>query len=455
MRHPAPIVKLYTQPARRWLHYWLDRRLNGHCAAAIPASDPHISDKLAQMPKSFYGRWIVLACCLTFGISVGLPYYNMPFFYDYYKNAFHWQLHDITLGFPLAALLTLPVGPLLVPRFSPRKLIVAGTAMTLLAFVGFSKMTGDLNVYYFLWFLYTFGYILSGPIPHQIMVSHWFRRNRGSAMGVVYVGVGLVGAAGPWLIRPLAETYSFRTALMVVGFVMVLAWPIALLVLKDRPSDVGQFADGATQAPAEVHAEPHTFSYLLKQPSFWLLLIGSLCSIGAIGAINQHMKLVFADQGFTDQAQRNAAWSTATQWILWSSIVGRLVIGRFADTISMKYVMTATYFIVAATIPLLLSVHPSGSPHLFAIVFGFAMGADYMLIPLMAAKQFGVNSLARAMAVILPVNTIGQTWVPLGVALLREKFGSYAIPMDVVLAIAAVGAVAILLLPRDEVVART
>ncbi len=40
------------------------------------------------------------------------------------------------------------------------------------------------------------------------------------------------------------------------------------------------------------------------------------------------------------------------------------------------------------------------------------MGADYMLIPLMAAEQFGVNSLARAMAIILPVNTIGQTWFP-------------------------------------------
>jgi MFS family permease len=406
------------------------------------------------MPKSFYGRWIVLASCLTFGISVGLPYYNMPFFYDYYKNAFHWQLHDITLGFPLAALLTLWVGPLLVPRFSPRVLLVAGTALTLLAFVGFSHMTGDIHFYYFLWFLYTFGYILSGPIPHQIMVSHWYRRNRGSAMGIVYVGVGLVGAAGPWLIRPLTEIYSFRTALLVVGLVMVLVWPVALLVLKDRPSDIGQFPDGDDHAPAESHIEPRSFAHLLRQPPFWLLLIGSLCSIGAIGAINQHMKLVFADQGFTVQTRLNAEWSTATRWILWSSIIGRLLIGRFADTLSMKWVMTATYFIVAASIPLLLSVRPSGSPYLFAIVFGFAMGADYMLIPLMAARQFGVNSIARAMAIILPVNTIGQTWVPLGVSLLREKFGSYAVPMNVVLGLAAIGAIAILLLPRDEVIDR-
>jgi len=403
------------------------------------------------MSKNFYGKWIVLASCLTFGISVGLPYYNMPFFYDYYKNTFHWQLHDITLGFPLAALLTLWVGPLLVPRFSPRKLIVAGTALTLAAFVGFSRMTGDINVYYFLWFLYTFGYILSGPIPHQIMVSHWFKRNRGSAMGIVYEGVALVGAGGPSLIKPLTEKYSFQTALMAIGLVMVVAWPIALFLLKDKPSEVGQFADGDTQAPPDVHLESHTFGYLLGQWSFWLLLIGSLCSIGAIGAINQHMKLVFADQGFTNQTQLNAEWSTATRWILWSSIAGRLLIGWCSDKLSMKWVMTATYFIVAATVPLLLGVHPGGSVYSFAVVFGFAMGADYMLIPLMAAKQFGVNSLARAMAIILPVNTIGQTWVPLGVSFLREHFGSYGMPMNVVLGLAAIGAISILLLPRDTV----
>jgi len=53
------------------------------------------------------------------------------------------------------------------------------------------------------------------------------------------------------------------------------------------------------------------------------------------------------------------------------------------------------------------------------------------------------------MAVILPVNTIGQTWVPQGVSWLREYFGSYFWPMAVVLGIAVVGAIAIVLLPRQ------
>jgi MFS family permease len=231
---------------------------------------------------------------------------------------------------------------------------------------------------------------------------------------------------------------------------MFLAWPIALFVLKDRPGEVGQFPDGDLAPPPDHKIEARTFSYLLRQWPFWLLLIGSVCSIGSIGAINQHMKFVFQDQGFTDQALRDETWSIATRWILWSSIAGRLLVGKLADVFPMKYVMTATYFVVAASIPLLQLVHPSTSPYTFAIVFGFAMGADYMLIPLMAAKQFGINSLSRAMAIILPVNTIGQTWVPYGVSLLKRHYGDYSIPLEVVLGVALVGAVAILLLPREN-----
>jgi hypothetical protein len=78
------------------------------------------------------------------------------------------------------------------------------------------------------------------------------------------------------------------------------------------------------------------------------------------------------------------------------------------------------------------------------------MGADYMLIPLMAADRFGVNSLARAMAIILPADTLGQTWFPYIIAKLRENTGSYGPALQVLFVLAAIGALAILLLPRKN-----
>jgi len=401
--------------------------------------------------RSFYGWWIVGAAFVTFGISVGLPYYNMPFFYDYFAKNYGWARSQITLGFPIAAILTLWVGPLLVPRLSPRKSIIIGTGLSFLAFLGFSQMTGNLMVYYGLWFLYTMGYILSGPIPHQVMVSHWFRKRRGFAMGIVYIGVAVGASLGTLLVKsitPASDPNAFHTSLMVVGFCMFLAWPVAFFIQKDKPSEIGQFADGASEPPPDVKVSPCSFGYLFQNYAFWLLLIGSFCSIGSIGAVNFHMKFVFQDQGFRDQAMRDAVWAAANIAILISSVVGRVFIGGMADKLNMKWVMFGTYFLVAATIPVLLLVTPPGTPWGFAVLFGLAMGADYMLIPLMAARQFGVNSLARAMAIILPVNTIGQTWFPQLVSVMREHSPDYRMPLFTVFALAMVGALAIFLLPK-------
>jgi MFS family permease len=409
----------------------------------------------AQPPSAqrrFYGWWIVATTFVTFGLSVGIPYYNLPFFYDYFQKTYGWELKQITLGFPLAALLTIWVGPLLIPRMSPRKLIIAGTGLTACAFFGLSAMKGSLSVYFLLYFVYTVGYIFSGPIPHQILVSHWFQKKRGRAMGIVYVGVGLFGALGSLFVKTMTDYYGFQTALMAVGGLMFLAWPLALFLLKDKPGEIGQYPDGAAFAPPDVKKAALSLLQLLRSGPFWLLLIGSICSIGSIGSINMHMKFVFRDSGFTDQRVLNSAWATASALILFSSIAGRLSIGYLSDIFSKKRVMTGTYFIVAATILLLLWVSPErpASLYVFAVVFGFSMGADYMLIPLMAAEQFGVNTLARAMAIILPVNTIGQTWLPYLVSALREHYGNYLAPMAVVFGIAMIGALAITVMPKHS-----
>ncbi len=411
---------------------------------------PNGTKPLVDKKRRFYGWWIVAATVVTFGIAVGVPYYNTPFFYDYFQRTYHWDLSEITLGFPIAALLTIWVGPVVIPYLSPRKLIIAGTALTAIAFFGFSAMKGALTIYFLLYFVYTAGYLFSGPIPHQILVSYWFQKKRGRAMGIVYVGVGLFGGLGSFFVSGLTARYGFQTALMAVGGLMFLAWPLAILVLRDKPSEMGQYPDGAAGPPADVKLAPHSFWRLLRSGPFWLLMIGSICSIGSIGSINQHMKFVFRDEGFTDQKLLDATWTTASVVILWSSIAGRLSIGYLADLFSKKRVMTTTYFVVAATILLLLLVRPGNqiSLYSFSLLFGFSMGADYFLIPLMAAEQFGVNTLARAMAIILPVNTIGQTWCPYFVSKLREHYGNYTAAMAVVFAIAMLGALAIAAMPR-------
>lgn len=389
---------------------------------------------------------------VTSGLAVGFPYYNLPFFYDYFQRANGWSRAEITLGFPLAALLTIWLGPVLIYRFSPRKLILGGTALTALSLAGFARMGSSLWVYYLLWGVFTSGFMISGPIPHQLIVSYWFRKNRGKAMGAVYVGNGLMGSVGSLMVAPLTADLGYRTALMILGAMVLLCWPIAILVLRDRPSDIGQFPDGDGAPPAEAAVASLSFRDLLTSYPFWLLLLGSCCAIGTVGAINFHMKFIFLDLGYAKGAAADSVWRTASVLILWSSVLARLGFGAMADRFSKKWVMTGTFALVASTVPLLLMIRPGreGLLYLFSVLFGFGLGADYILIPLMAAERFGINSLSRAMAILLPVNTIGQTWLPYFVSILRDRSGSYALAMNVVLAIAAAGAVAIAIVPKGE-----
>jgi MFS family permease len=408
---------------------------------------------MTPAPRPFRGPWIIAGCFLTFGVASGFPYYNIAFFFDYFRNDHGWTQQAITLGAPIAVLLTIWAGPFIVPRWSPRWLIVIGTGLTFLAFQWFSRLGGSPIEYYAAWCVYMLGYFLSGPIPHQIILSHWYKKRRGWAMGIAYVGGAVLGAIGnqlnPWLVTFL----PYQTALQISSGVLLLAWPVAIFVLRDRPEDVGQTPDGEPEDAAEPPIPLQPFGVLLRERAFWLLLIGSAASIGSIATVNFLMKFVLEEQGFADQAQRNQIWSTASTIALISAIAGRLMVGHLADRWPRRPLMLAIYALVAVAIPMLFLVTPSqpGFVYLFGIVFGFAMGADYMLIPLMAADLFGLRTLGRAMSAILPADTVTQFWFPNLIAQLRSAWGGYGSALWVSALMAAVGAVAIAFLPGERV----
>src|SRR5690606_40156363 len=103
---------------------------------------------------------------------------------------------------------------------------------------------------------YVFGYFLAGPIPHQIIISNWYKGKRGSAMGIAYVGVAVIGWAGtkigPWV----AAQMEYTDALKTMSYILLLAWPVAFFVLKDKPADVGQHPDGKEPGSAASEAAP-------------------------------------------------------------------------------------------------------------------------------------------------------------------------------------------------------
>jgi MFS family permease len=185
---------------------------------------------------------------------------------------------------------------------------------------------------------------------------------------------------------------------------------------------------------------------ILRSPAFYLLALGSMCSIAAVGGTNQHLKLFLSlDRGYT---QGGAA--RIISLVLAVSIAGRLLMGWLADRIQRKYVMVLIYLLVAAAIPLLLlraAASDATTMYLFAAIFGLGLGGEYLIIPLMAGELFGVKVLGRVMGIVLTADGVAEATAPMLVGYLRDRTGSYQIGFLTLVVTALVGAAAIALLP--------
>jgi nitrate/nitrite transporter NarK len=105
---------------------------------------------------------------------------------------------------------------------------------------------------------------------------------------------------------------------------------------------------------------------------------------------------------------------------------------------------------VAATIPLLVFGPSRPAIFLGAFLFGIGLGGDYMIIPLMAAELFGLRILGRVMGIVLTADGVGEAVMPMLVAGIRDRTGSYAGGFTLLVALAALGALAVAFLPRGR-----
>ncbi len=346
---------------------------------------------------------------------VGLAFYGLPFFYDFWMEDFGWSRATVTSGNAVGKIILALFAFLtgwIVDRFGPRRVMLVGILLGGTALIGLSRMT-SLWMFYLFYFINALAYMSGGPLPNQVLISRWFDSSRGKAMGIAYIGIGVGGMLVPLIANWLNQSFGWQNALMILGFLMIaIAFPM-IWFIKDNPESriIGSGSE----------KEIIPFRTILKKRNVYLLLIGSMLSIAAVSGTSQNLKLFFSfDLGYT-QTQSASIMSL----VLASSIIGRLLMGWLADKLPKKYVMILIFTLVSCSIPLLYAASTPGVIYLFAIIFGIALGGDYMIIPLMAAELFGVRILGRIMGIVISADVLGEALAPVLVGWLRDQGGSY------------------------------
>ncbi|MGV8094560.1 MAG: nitrate/nitrite transporter [Mangrovibacterium sp.] len=386
--------------------------------------------------------YIVITAFFSLFALVGFAYYGVPFFYDFMVQDFGFSRAEVTSGNAVGKLIVAPLfgflAGWLIDKYGPRRLMMLGALLMGVALMGLSH-SDNLWMFYMFYVFNALGYVFGGPLPCQVLISRWFDKNRGKAMGIAYLGIGLGGAIVPILATNLESNLGWKYALIVLGvLVFVIAFPMSYFI-KDpyRAKD---------QNRMKVKSETTTMpiKHILKNPNFYLLAFGSMCAIGVVGGMGQHLKLYLRDLEFT-QAQAANVMSI----VLLSSLIGRVMMGWLSDLINRKYVMILIYLIVATAILLLfLPVFP-GKIYVFAVIFGIGLGGDYMIIPLMAGDLFGVKALGRTMGIILVADGVAESAFPVLVGFLyNEEAKSYALGFTVLVCVALLGVLIVSFLPK-------
>ena len=393
------------------------------------------------MPK---GTQVAVTSFAVLFAIVGLALYGLPFYYDFMVRDFGWSRAQVTSGNAISKLL---VGPLfgfaagwIVDRFGPRRLMMAGILMAGGALIGLAHMTA-LWMFYLFYIFNAIGYVCGGPLPNQVLLSRWFDKARGKAMGFAYLGIGVGGFLVLKLSPRLVEAFGWRGALQCLGIlILAIALPLAFFV-RDAPTSARANATRAMVGKPGDGVAP--IGRLFRNPLFYLLAIGSMCSIGAVGGTNQHLKLFLS----LDMKYSQEAAATITSTVLAFSIAGRLLMGWLADRIARKHVMLLIYLLIASSIPLLFFAGSRAAMYGFAAIFGLGLGGEYMIIPLMAAELFGVRVLGRLLGVILTADGVAEATAPMLIGYLRDTTGTYHTGFVVLIAIALAGTIAIAMLP--------
>jgi MFS family permease len=367
---------------------------------------------------------VVAACTVLIGITYGLMY-SYGVFFTSLEDHFKWDRATLSavysISFIIRGAVSVGVG-WLADKYGASKIMAACGFLLGLGLV-LSSQVKELWQFYI-----TYGFImaigLSGTFGiGTAMVSRWFTRNRGMALGIVSTGSGL----GTLFIVPgverLITAVDWSRTFLICGIAGGALMMAASFLLRPVPQAIKP--SNSKSAQLVENGNTDTFSEIpIKQVLKDSRMILFMASLGlfflSIQIVMVHLVSYATDAGIS---QLLAA--TFISVIGAVSIAGRLITGVGADRVGIYNTLFFTRLVLAVSFIVLIFVKPVWSFYLFAVIFGFAYGGEIPQVPLFIGKYWGTKSMATLVGLNTFVITLGGALGSWGAGIIYDTFQSY------------------------------
>ena len=265
--------------------------------------------------------------------TVSLALWGLPYYYDFMVRQFGWTRSQVTSGNAIKQTLNRS-GIRLSGGLGDRSIRSAprhdGWDSNGVHSTSRARHSFEFKNVLLLYILNALGFVCGGPLPNQVLLSECFEKSRGKAMGFAYLRIGIGGAMVPWISNILVQHLGWQAALRSVGLlILALAFPAAYSVKEPPASRISELPRSQSTRP------PVSILKAFTTLPFYLLVIGSMCSVAAISGVQQNLKLFLV----LDHQNAQSLAARFLSLVLTFSIVGRLTMEWLADRFHPKYVM--------------------------------------------------------------------------------------------------------------------
>ncbi len=362
------------------------------------------------------------------------------------------------------------IGPL-VDRFGGRTLLPVGAIIAGLALIGVTMIDGTLidvqlidslwQFYFVRGFVAAIGFTLMGNLVTSVVISNWFIRRRGRALGISTMGASISNVVMIPVAVYVIEELGWREMFWIFAIV---TWVVVLLpsiiLIRRRPEDMGLRPDGdepdapptaiapeqgQVDSPAQTRqAMPEpvwTRAEALKAPAFWLIAGCFAISSLAFQGINISLAPYVQDLGYEEAL---VAAALTTRAIVMA--VTLPAVGLVAERVNIGPVRALPF--ILQTIGCVLFIFADKVYFLFPalIVYGIGITSLGVTQEVLWANSFGRLSLGavRSMGFVITFG-FGATG-PILMNFIHDQLGSYQPAFLIFIAFFAVSAVLILFL---------
>ncbi len=425
---------------------------------------------------SFYGWHMAGVGFLIYGLGIAPAYYGLAIFASSLIDDLgltRQQIGQMFGAFTFTYGLISPVAAVVIRRWGIRATVTAGALCAASGFWLVSQAASAAELYVGYSLVGGIGIGFSTLLPAQAMPVFWFRRYRARATAIILTGAAVVGFLWQPAAGLVVQSWDWRVGWQIVAGISLLVAAIAVLFIRNQPSDIGQRRDGLPPADADgsdpggparragersvpkavVPSErPKTGSRTgspvareratgvlraLRTPQFWIATFATAANTVPWRVMSVHGGLHLEDLGFTTLAA-----SAILGVRVGTSLFGRLS-GSLGDFMAPTRVLALALLVNAVGLSVFVSATSAvvAYPCVFAI--GVAYGAAYTSEVVVFGWFFGRAAFVGTSGVRLALIGVVGAFGPILAGAAADRTGSYAGTLWTLSALAVLGAAAI------------